>query len=253
MHGIRAGVRSPGQHEALCRGPARVALLVPRQPTADDIEELSRLLVANDDTLACRFVELLRERGMLPESIYVRLFAPAARRLGELWEDDTRSFAEVTLGLWRLHALMHDLSPDFLGGASRRASSHRGLFVPYPGEQHCFGVFMVAEFFRRAGWDVWSGPPATVDDLVGLVSSEFFDVVGLSLASERLLDKMAATIRTLRRKSRNPDVAIMVGGAVFSGDKAVLAERIGADATAVDGPKSVRQAESMLAMLRPGT
>jgi len=221
-------------------------------PTEEDVNELSRLLVAPEDVFANKFVELLRSRGVTSEAVFVNLFAPAARRLGEMWTEDVCSFAEVTLGLWRLHAMMHDLSPDFLGATARRTSSRRGLFVPFPGEQHCFGIFMVAEFFRRAGWDVWSGPPASVDDLVALVKSESFDVVGLSIAHERLLDKVATTIRTLRRASRNPNIAVMVGGAAFNGDTAALAERIGADATATDGPKAVMQAESMLAMLRPG-
>lgn len=221
-------------------------------PAEDDVEELARMLVAREDLFARKFVELLRERGVSVESLFLHLFAPAARRLGEFWVEDTSSFAEVTLGLWRLHGMMHDLSPDFLGAGARRASSRRGLLVPYPGEQHCFGIFMVAEFFRRAGWDVWSGPPAAVDDLVALVGEESFDVVGLSVASERTLDRVAATIRQMRRASCNPHVAIMVGGAAFQNNGAELAERIGADATASDGQKAVMQAESMLAMLRPG-
>jgi MerR family transcriptional regulator, light-induced transcriptional regulator len=221
-------------------------------PTEEDVQELARMLSAREDVFAQKFVEVLRARGISVESLFLHLFAPAARRLGEFWVEDTSSFAEVTLGLWRLHGMMHDLSPDFLGAGARRASSRRGLLVPYPGEQHCFGIFMVAEFFRRAGWDVWSGPPATVEDLVALVGEESFDVVGLSVASDRILDRVAATIRQLRRASCNPHLAVMVGGAAFQSNGADVAERIGADATASDGQKAVMQAESMLAMLRPG-
>ena len=41
----------------------------------------------------------LRGRGVSVEALYVHLLAPAARHLGELWEDDRCHFADVTVGM----------------------------------------------------------------------------------------------------------------------------------------------------------
>ena len=45
--------------------------------------------------------------------------------------------------------------------ATYKEGGRRALLVSVPGEQHSFGVTMVAEFFRRAGWDAWTGAPRT--------------------------------------------------------------------------------------------
>lgn len=122
------------------------------------------------------------------------------------------------------------------------------LLAPAPGEQHTFGLSMVAEFFRRAGWDVWSGPVASRQELVGMVRAAWFAVVGLSVSSERKLDEVATAIRAIRRASRNRSIGVMVGGPMFLEHPDWVA-RVGADATAVDGRQAIRQAHDLLALL----
>jgi methanogenic corrinoid protein MtbC1 len=111
-----------------------------------------------------------------------------------------------------------------------------------------FGICIVAEFFRRAGWDVWGGPPAAGRDLVGIVRGEAFAIVGLSLSGEARLDGLAAVIRDLRRASRNRALRVMVGGQVFN-DRPDLVVLVGADATAADGRQAPEQAKGVLALL----
>jgi methylmalonyl-CoA mutase cobalamin-binding subunit len=108
---------------------------------------------------------------------------------------------------------------------------------------------MVAEFFRRAGWDVWDEPAVPANaNLVQLVRAERFDIVGLSLASEIHLDGLARGIRALRRASRQRSVGILVGGPLFV-EHPDLVARVGADATAIDGGQAPVQAENLLRLL----
>jgi methanogenic corrinoid protein MtbC1 len=181
------------------------------------------------------------------EALYLELLAPAARHLGELWTADLCGFAEVTVGLCRLHQVLRELSPAFQNEGGRRAHGRRALLVPVPGDQHTFGLVMVAEFFRRAGWDVWSGPPASRGELVGIVRREWFAVVGFSASCDTRLEALASGIHAVRRASRNPAVGVLVGGPVFV-EHPELATLIGADATAVDGRQATLQAESLLAL-----
>ena len=121
--------------------------------------------------------------------------------------------------------------------------------MPVPGEQHSFGLRIVTDFFRYAGWEVWSEPDLRADsDLVQLVRGEWFAVVGLSLSCETRLDAMTSGIRALRRASRNRALGILVGGPLFNSHPELVA-RVGADATAIDGGQAPIQAQNVLALL----
>lgn len=217
-------------------------------PEPGEVEALTRLLLAPDPDAASRFVEAVRQRGVPVEALYLDLLAVAARRLGDLWTDDTSSFTEVTLALGRLQRVLRELVPAFRNEAQRPAHGRRALLVPLPGEQHTFGLHMVAEFFRRSGWDVWDGSVASAADLVGVVRGGWFAVVGLSVGGECHLGELATSIRAIRRASRNRAVGVLVGGPLFV-ERPDLVALVGADATAVDGRQAALQAENLLALL----
>jgi methylmalonyl-CoA mutase cobalamin-binding subunit len=213
--------------------------------TADHLMRFTELLLDDDLDAPFQFIEDLQEDGVALDRIYLDLFAPAARRLGEMWSADLCDFTAVTLGLWRLQRLLYDCAPSFQVDAGLPAEGRRILLVPMPGEQHTFGLFMVAEFFRRAGWDVTDGPMLNAADITRAVSRNWFEVLGLSLACDRGLDAMAALIREVRRSSRNRGIGIIVGGSVFiEHPDAVL--RVDADLAATDARQAVAAAEDLL-------
>lgn len=221
------------------------------RPFMADETTLSRfvsLLSATDAAEAARFVdELLADRFCL-ESIYLNLFTPAARRLGDMWVADECDFTVVTLALWKLQRLLHDHAPQFDSEGAQPAESRRILLAPMPGEQHTFGLFMVAEFFRRDGWDVVDAPVARASDLLALAARQWFDVVGLSLSCSGKISQMAELIRDLRRSSRNGGIGVMVGGGIFI-EAPVLLKQVGADVSAIDARQAVRAATDMLALI----
>lgn len=217
-------------------------------PTAEEAARLAQLVVEHDLPVALAFVEQLRARGIPVESVYLDLLAPAARELGRQWEDDRRSFSEVTVGLWRLHQLLYELSPLFQHDAVPPSSSLRALLVTAPGEQHSFGLAMTAEFFRRAGWLVSGGPLVCADELATLVHREWFAIVGISASSEVRIDSVASAIHTIRRASRNRRLGILVGGVVFD-DHPERVALVGADAYAGDARQAPLQARALLDLL----
>ena len=78
----------------------------PGEPAIADIEEFVRLLLTHDANVAARYVSELRAKGAPLPAIYLDLLAPAARRLGDMWEDDRCSFTDVTLGVCRMHQVL---------------------------------------------------------------------------------------------------------------------------------------------------
>jgi methanogenic corrinoid protein MtbC1 len=219
-----------------------------RGPDGSDVAELVRLLLHHDVSVASAYVDTVRQRGASLEVICLDLLAPAARELGDRWEEDECDFMQVTVGLCRLHQLLRELSPEFCVDESERAGNRRILLATCPGDQHTFGIALVAQFLRRAGWDVWHEFLASTAEILEVCSQHWFSVVGLSVATETRIDVLKETIRAIRRASRNRGVGIMVGGPILI-DRPELAELVGADATAVDGQQAVMRAEQIFTSL----
>ena len=190
-------------------------------------------------------MEALHLAGYPAETLYLDLQAPTARQLGQMWVDDDCDFTDVTVGLFVLQSSLREL------GATQRdnvpnPAAPRILLVPLPREQHTFGLSMVYDFFRRAGWNAWSGTIESEAELTAMVRESWFDIVGFSLPCDEQVDDARAMIRMVRAASLNPEVAIMVGGPGFTANPA-LAATVGADGTAVDGRQAVRAADALLA------
>jgi methanogenic corrinoid protein MtbC1 len=225
------------------KGVQRARVQTARSPDELDVKELVRLL-SHDVGVSSAYVETVRQRGATLENICLDLLAPAARELGKLWEDDECDFMQVTVGLCRLHQLLRELSPEFRGDEDDVKENRRILLATCPGEQHTFGISLVAQFLRRAGWDVWHEFPSTHAEIMEIFGQNVFSVVGLSVATDTRLDELTATIRAIRLAARNRRVGILVGGPIML-QRPELAVAVGADATAADGPEAVLRAESI--------
>jgi methanogenic corrinoid protein MtbC1 len=236
---MRAQVASPGVQRA------GVALDTP-DSYAQRVEEFSQVVLASDVSAAIAYVRGMRGEGFSLEALCLGLLAPTARRLGELWEDDLCDFSHVTMGLWRLQQVLREFSDEVPAGSLAHRRGLQALLLPAPGEQHTFGLSMVMQFFRRAGWDVWGGSQSSVGELRKLVRGSWFDVIGFSISSETRLERLAYWIRSARRASRNPSVAVLVGGKAFSEHPELMAE-VGADLLVTDGHQAPFQAEQLLA------
>ncbi|MDQ2779218.1 MAG: cobalamin B12-binding domain-containing protein, partial [Pseudomonadota bacterium] len=114
-----------------------------------------------------------------------------------------------------------------------------------PGEQHTFGLVMVSEFFRRAGWDVSGGAWTNGADAATLMAGEWFDVVGFSLGAEVHLKQLAASIAAVRSAARNRDIVVLVGGPLFGLHPQFVAQ-VGADGMTIDGREAPALAEALI-------
>lgn len=210
------------------------------------VDEFVDLVLRHDAKVASEFISRLRSAGVSLQTIYLDLLAPSARRLGSLWESDEVSFTMVTIAVARMHQVLLQFSPCFCAAAGEDVDSHHSaLIVPVPGEQHTFGLFMTVEFFRRGGWNVWSGTPDGASELMELVRNNHFDIIGFSVSSDRHLEELSNQIREVRIQSCNKDIKVMVGGRMFA-EQDQLHKEIGADASAAAGDEGVRLAESLV-------
>lgn len=225
-----------------------ISIVAPRSLTEAHVIDMTTLILGDASEGAAAYIAETLKAGIHVEEVYLGLLAPVARRLGEMWALDLVDFTQVTIGVGRLQMLLRRFSPEFMGELDESGCRQRILLLPAPGEQHFFGVSMVAEFFRRAGWEVWCDSSHAVQDVVALVSHQSFSIAGFSLSSLTHKESLAAQIHAVRRNSLNKSIGILVGGNAFIDDHD-LATLIGADAMATDGRQAVDRAEDILGLL----
>ncbi len=197
-----------------------------------DVEAFVQLVLGASSKPCRDFVASLVDASVPLETVFAELLVPAARHIGDLWMNDRCSFADVTIGVGRLQQLLSEYGSSF-APVTDDLEVGRVLLAPAPGEQHTFGLHVVAEFFRRDGWSVSTQFTPGRADLTNMVRREPFAMVGFSVSNSRLFEPLAQLIEDLREASQNPDVVVMIGGAPDIGLEEV-AEELGATTHAPD-------------------
>jgi len=231
---------------------------LPGRPiSADEVQSFAQLpLTVEADGLLAEVDDLLAQ-GVAVDAIYIDLLAPAARRLGELWEQDQCDFVDVTMGLWRLQEVLHEISARNSSRVSAlRSDAKRAMFLPMPGDQHFMGPQVLEDVFANAGWDTILMTKPLRKEVLNLLSSESFDLVGLTLSRDCPSAAIRNIIRAMRSVSRNEHIKILVGGRMITQNPALVAE-VGADGTGTDaraalevGERLVQSSEVRAQMLR---
>lgn len=207
---------------------------------ADDVDALVAHATRRDLAGALELIETLRARAVADETICLDLITPAARELGRMWDEDEIDFAQSTMALFTLHALVRHIG----AGATEVATvggpgaGRRVLLGMACGDQHTLGVALVAEFLRRAGWDVWQETSVDAGGLQRLVGEEWFDAVGLSVSRLEECARLSAEVRALKAASCNRTLRVVIGGQVYRDDPDIAAH-VGADAAAGDAREAV--------------
>jgi methanogenic corrinoid protein MtbC1 len=225
--------------------PPELLRTVGEQLSDEEIEEFVRLVRGRDEESVDAFVQDMVESGRSPESLYLDLLAPAARRLGVLWEDDRCDFVEVTIGVGRMQRVLRSLSYLFTLPAATTDPVGRALLACAPGEQHSLGLFIVAEFFVKAGWNVEVGAPLEQADITARARDEWFDLVGFSVGCESRLTAVRRQVQSVRRASRNPRIRALVGGRVFN-EHPELVRKVGADGSASSAREAPQVARELV-------
>ena len=210
-----------------------------------EVELLLEIILHGNQEDCTNLIQKFAAKNISMDSIYLDLIPQTARKLGLMWEEDECSFTEVTIGLWRLQNALYGLSKDFQSQNNAPMANLNALLLPAPRSQHTLGLFIVVEFFRRAGWRVWGEPNLTPEEVNNLIFSQWFDVIGISIGFEEQLDGLNEMIASLRARSMNPHVTFMVGGPLFS-TSPELFDNVEAEIKSADANDAIRRAEILV-------
>ena len=211
-------------------------------PTDAEIDEFANLVIRPAPEAAHALFDRIVARAYDFEMLAEGFAAPVARRLGEFWDEDRCDFLDVAFGIGRLREFVAEITGRMDPATGVRAP--RALLMSAPGDNHVFALDVLAGFLGEAGWLVDTQRGLDMDANADFVARHWTHVVGVTMGSLDHFDAVQRTLRAVRRASVNPQLATMVGGALFNADRD-LAVRIGADGTAPDGPTALRLAKKL--------
>ena len=195
--------------------------------------QLARLALAGDDQGMDALVKERRAEGEDVQVVCRLLLEPAAHQLGDWWCEDRCDCFEITLALARLQNLVRSLEVKSDSIVRVAIEGRRVLISPPPLETHLLGATLLGGFFRQAGWSVQAEFPKTDNELMGLVSTHWFDAIALTLSDvftrQERLAALIQTISDVRAASKNPTMAVIVGGRAFRPDGSNESSTVGAD------------------------
>jgi len=216
-----------------------------RAITPDEASRFALLPLRLEAASLLEEVDAFIAKGASVETICLDLLAPAARKLGEMWERDECDFLDVTMGLWRLQEVMREVAArapvDFAG----LALPYSALLSPMPGDHHNFGTLMLEEVFARGGWRSEALVKPERRELLDRLARQPFDLVGLTLARDCPSAALGNLIKAVRNVSANPHIMVLVGGRMIN-ENPEIAEEVGADGTATDALAALELANALV-------
>ncbi|MEM1048305.1 MAG: hypothetical protein AAGL24_19300 [Pseudomonadota bacterium] len=197
-----------------------------------ELKSLCNALVHPDEHRRHMIVARLVAKGVSVEEIIERYIPEAARFLGDGWVNDDLTFAEVTVGTSRLQEMVRTFSERYVGRGDTMPLGHNILLCVPEFEDHTLGVFVAAERFRRAGLWVQLGIGINAYELSGLMKSQQFTMVGISVSRGKRLASVREFVKTVRSGSGSNVPVILGGSLVDCFDK--ISECVGADLMSTD-------------------
>lgn len=164
---------------------------------------------------ACKSV-IARSLGMgISQTDLADKYIPAvAHRMGEMWCADTLGFAEVTIGVARLQAMLRDLGPEWIADNTARANAPLVLIVTHRGAQHTLGAVILGGQLRRRGCSVRMALDSTREALAQMVPRIRFDAIFISASQSESLEKTRKMVDFFRSLDAKLPPIVLGGGLV---------------------------------------
>ena len=156
-------------------------------------------------------------RARISPAMLADIYIPeAARRLGKAWEDDTLTFADVTIGTVRLQSILRDISSDWASDARKMAHLGGSVLLLLPEkEHHTLGPLVVTGQLRRRGVSVCLQLATADGEWKSILRRRHFDGVIISVGWEGKLAAAAQLVGTIKHLTKG-NMPVAVGGAVLT-------------------------------------
>ena len=182
----------------------------------EEINRITQLLLSTEDGAFELAITVLKTHGVSINYIVLDLIPTIARRLGKQWEDDTLSFAEVSIGVNRLERVIHKLDYLFQVTQLEKRGDHSILISVFPESQHSLGTLILSNYFIHSGWRVYRPENTSLKSISRELESNKHDAIAISISCDEQLERLPNTISVLREKSKNPKIIVLIGGPLYN-------------------------------------
>jgi methanogenic corrinoid protein MtbC1 len=214
----------------------------------EEIDRITQLLLSTEDGAFELAITVLKTHGVSINYIVLDLIPTIARRLGKQWEDDTLSFAEVSIGVNRLERVIHKLDYLFQVTQLEKRGNHSILISNFPESQHSLGTLILSNYFIHSGWRVYRPENNSLKSIGRELESNNHDAIAISISCDEQLELLPNTINFLRGKSKNPKIVVLIGGPLYNKAPAKF-DCIEADIKAFTPEESVEKLELVLSQI----
>ena len=178
-----------------------------------------------------------------PIEIIDGILVPALNEVGKGFEENTIFLPSLLMSAETAGASFEIIKEHIGNCGEKTEEKGKILIATVEGDIHDIGKNIVKVLLENYGFSVIDmGKDITPEAIVEKAEKENIKLVGLSALMTTTVPSMEKTISLLKEK--NPQVAVMVGGAVLTED---YAKTIGADFYGKDAMASVRIAEKFFA------
>ena len=214
----------------------------------EEVNKLTNLLLDSQEGSFEFAITILKTHGASINYIVLELIPEIARRFGKQWEDDSLSFADVSMGVSKLERAIHKL--DYLFQANQLdRQQNKAIFISgFPGSQHSLGSLIFGNFLTFCGWQVHRPNQTNLDSIVYGVSSKILQAIAISVSTNQQLEQLPSVIDLLRQKSQTPKIIVLVGGPLYNRAPEAF-DQIEAEVKAFSPEESVQKLEQHLSQL----
>ena len=178
-----------------------------------------------------------------PIEIIDGILVPALNEVGRGFEENTIFLPSLLMSAETAGASFEIIKEHIGNSGEKTEEKGKILIATVEGDIHDIGKNIVKVLLENYGFSVIDmGKDITPEAIVEKAEKENIKLVGLSALMTTTVPSMEKTISLLKEK--NPQIAVMVGGAVLTED---YAKTIGADFYGKDAMASVRIAEKFFA------
>ena len=178
-----------------------------------------------------------------PIEIIDGILVPALNEVGKGFEENTIFLPSLLMSAETAGASFEIIKEYMVNSGAKTEEKGKILIATVEGDIHDIGKNIVKVLLENYGFSVIDmGKDITPEAIIERAEKENIKLVGLSALMTTTVPSMEKTISLLKEK--NPQIAVMVGGAVLTED---YAKTIGADFYGKDAMASVRIAEKFFA------
>lgn len=171
--------------------------------------------------------------GIRNEEIADHYIPAVALKLGDQWCADQTSFAEVTIGVARLQALLRELGREWQGngstGSDAAPNAPAVLVMSLAEAYHTLGATILSGQLRRIGLSVRQMLDATPAAAATEVQRIRYDAVFLSASRSEDLENLRKIVEHIARSTATPP-PVVIGGTILE-----VAHELGVDIKALTG------------------